>query len=149
MSGIKIVLFDELYKTNSLAPSGIELLGQLRLDQWLGPGKVKFEVAQLAERQFKFTIWREYGPWYQDPKPWSDCNETINAWDENIFLGTDYQTGTRADFSTHPGPYILSFGVQENFLPDLRNMAKKYHGTRIKAIEVDNNLDHIDVILTY
>ena len=26
MSGIRIVLFDELYKTNSLAPSGIELL---------------------------------------------------------------------------------------------------------------------------
>lgn len=48
MSGIRIVLFDELYKTNSLAPSGIELLGQIRLDQWLGPGKVKFEVAQLA-----------------------------------------------------------------------------------------------------
>ena len=64
MSGIRIVLFDELYKTNSLAPSGIELLGQIRLDQWLGPGKVKFEVAQLAERQFKFTIWREYGPWW-------------------------------------------------------------------------------------
>ena len=28
------------------------------------------------------------------PKRFSDCNETINSWDENIFLGTDYQTGT-------------------------------------------------------
>ena len=71
----------------------------------------------------------------KDPKRFSDCNETINSWDENIFLGTDYQTGTVADFENHPGPYILSFGVQENFLPDLREMAKKYHGTRIKAIE--------------
>lgn len=149
MSGIKIVLFDELYKTNSLAPSGIELLGQLRLDRWLGKDKVKFEVAQLAERQFKFTIWRQYGPWYQDPKPWSDCNETINAWDMNIFLGTDYQTGTEADFENHPGPYIISWGVQENFLREMRDMAKKHHGTRIKSIEVDNNLDHIDVFINY
>ena len=149
MSGIRIVLFDELYKTNSLAPSGIEHLGQHRLDQWLGPGKVKFEVAQLAERQFKFTIWRQYGPWYTDPKCWSDCNETINSWDMNIFLGTDYQTGTYADFSTHPGPYVLSYGVQEDFLRNLRDMAKKYHGTRIKSIEVDNNLDHIDLVITY
>ena len=149
MSGIRIVLFDELYKTNSLAPSGIALLGQLRLDRWLGKNKVKFEVAQLAERQFKFTIWRKYGPWYQDPKPWSDCNETINAWDMNIFLGTDYQTGTQADFENHPGPYIISWGVQENFLREMRDMAKKHHGTRIKNIEVDNNLDHIDVIITY
>lgn len=144
-----IVLFDHPYSTKDWSPLGIQTLGQLRLDQWLGPGKVKFEVAQLEDRKFKFTIWRTYGQWYEDPKRFSDCNETINSWDENIFLGTDYQTGTRADFSTHPGPYILSFGVQENFLPDLRNIAKKYHGTRIKAIEVDNNLDHIDVILTY
>lgn len=144
-----IVLFDHPYSTKDWSPLGIQAQGQHRLDQWLGPGKVKFEVAQLEDRKFKFTIWRNYGQWYEDPKRFSDCNETINSWDENIFLGTDYQTGTVANFSTHPGPYIISFGVQENFLPDLRNMAKKYHGTRIKAIEVDNNLDHIDVILTY
>jgi hypothetical protein len=149
MSGIRIVLFDELYKTNSLAPSGIELLGQLRLDRWLGKDKVKFEVAQLAERQFKFTLWRTYGPWYEDPKRFSDCNETINSWDMNIFLGTDYQTGTEADFENHPGPYIISWGVQENFLRAMRDMAKKYYGTRINSIEVDNNLDHIDVIINY
>ncbi len=149
MSGIRIVLFDELYKTNSLAPSGIELLGQLRLDEWLGKDKVKFEVNRPKDRVFKFTLWRQYGPWYEDPKRFSDCNETINSWDMNIFLGTDYQTGTYADFSTHPGPYILSYGVQEDFLPDLRNMAKKYHGTRIKSIDVDNNLDHVVLTITY
>ena len=149
MSGIKIVLFDELYKTNSLSPLGIQYMGQQRLDAWLGVGKVKFEVAQLAERQFKFTIWRTYGQWYEDPKRFSDCNETINSWDENIFLGTDYQTGTVADFSTHPGPYIISNCVQSIFLPEMKAMAKKYHGTRIKSIEVDNNLDHIDLVITY
>ena len=149
MSGIKIVLFDELYKTNSLSPLGIQYMGQQRLDAWLGVGKVKFEVAQLEVRKFKFTIWRTYGQWYEDPKRFSDCNETINSWDENIFLGTDYQTGTVADFSTHTGRYIISNDVNSIFLPEMRAMAKKYHGTRIKSIDVDNNLDHIDLVITY
>ncbi len=52
-------------------------------------------------------------------------------------------------FSTHPGPYIISNCVQSIFLREMRNMAKKYHGTRIKSIEVDNNLDHVDLVITY
>ena len=143
------VLFYHPYSTKNWSPLGILTLGQHRLDQWLGPGKVKFEVAQLEDRKFKFTIWRTYGQWYEDPKRFSDCNETINSWDENIFLGTDYQTGTVADFSTHTGPYIISNCVQSIFLPEMRAMAKKYHGTRIKSIDVDNNLDHIDLVITY
>ena len=149
MSGIRIVIFDELYPTSSFTPSDIESYGQRRLDAWLGVGKVKFEVAQLSDRTFKFTLWRTYGSWYDDPKRFSNCNETINSWDMNIFLADGYQTGTYADFSTHPGPYILSYGVQENFLRDLRAMAKKHHGTRIKAIDVDNNLDHVVLTITY
>ena len=149
MSGIRIVLFDELYKTNSLAPSGIELLGQDRLDAWLGKDKVKFEVAQLADRTFKFTLWRHYGPWYKDPKLWSDCNEKINSWDEAIFLGTEYQTGTEADFEHHPGPYIISNDIKSIFLPEMREMAKKHHGTRIKSIAVDNFLDHVELKIEY
>ena len=120
-----IVLFDHPYSTKDWSPLGIQTLGQHRLDQWLGPGKVKFEVAQLEDRKFKFTIWKTYGQWYEDPKRFSYCNGSINSWDENIFLGTDYQTWTYADFSTHPGPYIISNGVQSIFLPELRDMAKK------------------------
>ena len=144
-----IVLFDHPYSTKDWSTLGIQTLGQHRLDQWLGPGKVKLDVAQLEDRKFKFTLWRTYGQWYEDPKRFSYCNETINSWDMNIFLGTDYQTGTYANFSTHPGPYIISNCVQSIFLPELRNMAKKYHGTRIKSIDVDNNLDHIDLVITY
>ena len=144
-----IVLFDEPYSTKSLSPLGIQTLGQTRLDQWLGKDKVKFEVAQLGSRKFKFTLWRQYGSWYQDPKLWSNCNDSINSWDENIFLGTEYQTGTVADFSTHPCSYIICNDVKSIFLPEMRDMAKKYHGTRIKSIDVDNNLDHVDLVITY
>ena len=146
---MKIVLFDTVYSTKSLSPKGIQTLAQMRLDAWLGIGKVKFDVVQLADRTFKFTLWRDYGSWYEDPKRFSDCNEHILDFDANIFLGTNYQTGTVADFSQHPGWCIWYPDIKSIFLRDMRDMAKKYHGTRIKNIEVDNNLDHIDLVITY
>ena len=76
---MKIVLFDYLYNTKEWSISDIQIQGQARLDSWLGPNKVRLDVAQLAEKQFKFTLWRKYGHWYQDPKPYSDCNVGINS----------------------------------------------------------------------
>ena len=149
MSNIRIALFDHLYKTKDWSLSGLQAIGQIHLDDWLGKGNVRLDVQRPADRVLVYTLWRTYGPWYEDPKRFSDCNETINSWDENIFLGTDYQTGTYADFSTHPGPYIISNCVQSIFLPELRALAKKYHGTRIKSVEVDNNLDHVVLTITY
>ncbi len=146
---MKIVLFDHCYNTKTLSTLGIQALGQHRLDQWLGKDNVKFEVSQLSEESFKFTLWRQYGNWYKDPKPFSDCNEHIVDFDEAIFLGVGYQTGTTADFSQHPGWCIWNDDIKTIFLPKMREIAKKYHGTRIKSIEVDNNLDHIDMIINY
>ena len=146
---MKIVLFDYCYDTKSLSPLGIQTLAQNRLDQWLGPGKVKLDVQQTGPRQFKFTLLRTYGYWYKDPKPFSDCNEHIVDVDAAIFMGAGYQTGTVADFSQHPGWCIWNDDIKTIFLPKMKEIAKKYHGTRIKSIEVDNNLDHIDLILTY
>jgi len=124
-------------------------MGQMRLDRWLGKDKVKFVVEKISEKEWKFTIWRHDGPWYEDPKRFSDCNEHINSWDESIFLGTEYQTGTVADFETFTGPYIINNDIKSIFLPEMKQMAKKHHGTRIKSIEVDNNLDHIELKVVY
>lgn len=149
MSNIRVVLFDHLYRTKDWSLSGLQAIGQIHLDAWLGKGNVRLDVDRPQDRVLVYTLWRTYGSWYDDPKRFSNCNETINSWDMNIFLGDGYQTGTYADFSTHSGPYILSYGVQENFLRDLRAMAKKHHGTRIKAIDVDNNLDHVVLTIIY
>ena len=146
---MKIVIFDTVYNTKSLSPRGIQTLAQMRLDAWLGIDKVKLDVVQLADRAFKFTLWRDYGPWYKDPKCFSNCNENIVDVDANIFLGTNYQTGTVADFSQHPGWCIWQPDIKTIFLRDMRDMARKYHGTRIKSIEADNYLDHIDLVITY
>ena len=146
---MKLVIFDEVYNTKSLSTLGIEFMGQDRLDQWLGKDKVKFEVKQLDAKVYKFTIWRTYGRWYEDPKRFSDCNEHIVDIDAMIIKGEGYQTGTVADFSEHPGWCIWEPDIKSMFLPDMRAIAKKHHGTRIKSIEADNNLDHIDLTITY
>ena len=148
MSNIRIALFDHLYKTKDWTLTGLQNIGQIHLDNWLGKDNVRLEVARPQDRVLVYTLWRTYGDWYKDPKPWSDCNEKINSWDMNIFLGDGYQTGKCADFSIHTGPYIISYGIPD-FLRELRALAKKYHGTRIKSVEVDNNLDHVVLTITY
>ena len=149
ISSMKYVLFDEPYNTKKQSPQVMEMLMQARLDTWLGEGKVKVELSRYSPRMLMVRLWRQYGPWYEDPKRFSDCNKHIVDFDANIFLGTNYQTGTYADFTTHPGPYIIEPDIKSIFLPDMKEMAKRHHGTRIKSIEVDNNLDHIDLTITY
>lgn len=146
---MKIVLFDYLYNTKEWSISDIQIQGQARLDSWLGPNKVRLDVAQLAEKQFKFTLWRKYGHWYQDPKPYSDCNDHIVDFDAQIFLGRGYQPNSTVDFTEHPGWCIWNPDIETLFLPEMKAVAKNHHGSRIKNIEVDNNLDHIDLIITY
>ena len=146
---MKIELFDYLYNTKEWSISDIQIQGQARLDSWLGPNKVRLDVAQLAEKQFKFTLWRKYGHWYQDPKPYSDCNDHIVDFDAQIFLGRGYQPNSTVDFTEHPGWCIWNPDIETLFLPEMKAVAKNHHGSRIKNIEVDNNLDHIDLIITY
>ena len=90
MSNIRIALFDHLYKTKDWSLSGLQAIGQIHLDDWLGKGNVRLEVDRPQDRVLVYTLWRQYGPWYEDPKRFSDCNETINSWDMNIFLGDGY-----------------------------------------------------------
>lgn len=149
MSNIRVVLFDHLYRTKDWSLLGLQTMGQYDLDAWLGKGNVRLDVKRPEDRVLVYTLWRTYGPWYEDPKRFSDCNDHIVDLDANIFLGSGYQIGTRADFSKHPGPYIIEPDIKTIFLPDMRDMAKKHHGTRIKTIDVDNYLDHVVLTITY
>jgi len=150
-TNMKIVLFDECYDTKSLSALGMENQMQKRLDAWLGTGTVVVKVSlQEDVKKCVVTLWREYGDWYSDPKVFrSSCNDSIFTYDETIFLGRGYQTGTVMDLKTLNSRYIWSNDIKTIFLPSLKEMAKKYHGTRIKSIEVDNNLDHIELTLQY
>ena len=142
---MKYVLFDEVYNTKSLSAQGMSFMMQNRLDDWLGKGTVKVEVSLPAEKEMSVKLWRKYGTWYEDPKRFSNCNDSIYSFDEHIFLGTDYQTGTYADLTQHIGRYLIYDDVQSIFLPDMKEMAKRHHGSRIKSVSVDNNLDFIEL----
>lgn len=144
---MKYVIFNEVYDTNALSAAGIENFMQTRLDAWLGVGNVRVEVNLPADNVMEVTLWRNYGPWYEDPKRFSSCNDTINSWDETIFLGTDYQTGTTADFQNHNGRYKISHDVDSIFLPELQEMAKRHRGSKVKGVSVDNNLDHVTLTI--
>lgn len=146
---MKIVLFDYLYDTKQMTEVMIQGHGQHRLDQWLGKDKVKFEVKGIVDKTFRCTLWREYGIWYHDPGPFSSRNDSVVDVDAQIFLGRNYQTGTEVDFSEHPGWCIWYPDIETIFLPEMKKTARDHHGSRIKRIEVDNNLDHIDMTITY
>ena len=146
---MKIVLFDYLYDTKNMTAEMIGEHGQHRLDQWLGKDKVMFIVMGIQGKVFRCTMWREYGRWYKDPGPFSSRNSKIVDVDAQIFLGHNYQTGTVADFTEHPGWCVWYPDIETVFLPDMKKVASNHHGSRIKQIEVDNNLDHIDMTITY
>lgn len=146
---MKIVLFDFLYDTKKLSYPEIQKLGQSRLDAWLGKDNTRFEIEEAGERSIKCTLWRQYGRWYQDPKCSSNCNSSVVDFDAAIFEGQHYQTGTVADFSEHPGWAIWYPDIETIFKPEMKTLAKKHHGSRIKNIVVDNFLDHVVVEIEY
>ena len=139
---MKYTIFNESYDTEILSALEMKTNMQQRLDAWLGVGKVTVDVNMLAENIMELTLWRTYGSWYEDPKRFSNCNDSIFSFDKHILLGTDYQTGTEADFETLSGRYLI-FDDVDDVLYDMKQMAKKHHGSRIKSLSVDNNLDHI------
>lgn len=143
---MKFTFRNQIYDTKSLSALGIESKMQNYYDPWLGVGKVRFNVALPEENVMEVTMWRQYGPWYEDPRRFpNSCNTTINSWDEQIVLAEDYLTGTGADFQTHTGRYIINNDVESIFLPKMKEMAKRCHGSRVKTVSVDNYLDHVTV----
>ena len=146
---MKYVIFNEIYNTKLLSAAGMETMMQARLDRWLGPGKVSVKVELSGEKNeiMDLTLFRSYGPWYEDPRRWSGFNECIYGWDKQIFLAEGYQEGSAADFENNTCPYRIYEDVQTMFLPDLKDMAKKHHASRIESVAVDNYIDHITLTI--
>ena len=146
---MKYAIFDYVYNTKRLSALGMEYMMQRRLDKWLGQGKVsvKVELSGVKNEIMDVTIYRKYGDWYEDPRIWSGYNECIYGWDKQIFLAEGYQEGTAADFENNTCRYRIYEDVQTLFLPDLKDMAKKHHATRIKSAAVDNYIDHVTLHL--
>ena len=139
---MKYFLIGTVLDTKSLSPNGFQFILQQRLDDWLGKDKTQIKVDALNNNTMKFTLYRKYGDWYEDPQRFQP-QTSVFSWDEHILLGDDYQTGTIADFDTLNGRYIISYH-QDDFFQDYKEKAKENHCTRIKRLEQQSFLDRIE-----
>ena len=115
---------------------------QHRLDAWLGKDKTQIKAEELNDHTMKFTLFRAYGDWYEDPQRFQP-QTSVFSWDKHILLGDDFQTGTTADFDTLNGRYVISYG-EDDFFQDYKEMAKENHCTRIKHLSQQAFLDRIE-----
>jgi hypothetical protein len=139
---MKYFLIGEVVDTKKSTISGIETILQKRLDNWLGKDKAQIKVDALNSNTMKFTLYRTYGDWYDDPQMFQP-NHDVFSWDKIILLGDDYQTGTTADFDTLTGRYVISY-AEDDFFRDYKGKARENHCTRIKHLEQQSFLDRIE-----
>lgn len=139
---MKYYLIGEVVDTKKSTISGIETILQKRLDNWLGKDKTQIKVDALNSNTMKFTLYRKYGNWYEDPQRFQP-QTSVFSWDEHILLGDDYQTGTTADFETLTGRYVISYN-EYDFFADYKEKAKENHCTRIKQLSQKSFLDRIE-----
>ena len=139
---MKYFLIGEVVDTKKSTISGIKTILQKRLDDWMGKDKAQIKVDALNSNTMKFTLYRTYGEWYNDPQKFQP-NHDVFSWDEDILLGEGYQTGTEADFETHTGRYVI-YHDENIFFSDYKELAKKNHCTRIKHLEQQSYLDRIE-----
>lgn len=139
---MKYFLIGTVLDTKNLSPIGIQTLLQQRLDDWLGKDKTQIKVDALNGNTMKFTLYRKYGDWYEDPQRFQP-QTSVFSWDEHILLGDDYETGTTTDFETLTGRYVISYH-EDDFFRDYKEKAKENHCTKIKHLEQQSFLDRIE-----
>lgn len=139
---MKYFLIGTVLDTKSLSTNGFQFMLQQRLDDWLGKDKTQIKVEELNGHTMKFTLYRKYGDWYEDPQRFQP-NHDVFSWDEDILLGSGYQTGSEADLETHTGKYVI-YHDENIFFSDYKELAKKNHCTRIKHLEQQSYLDRIE-----
>ena len=139
---MKYFLINTVLDTKNLSPNGMQTLLQQRLDAWLGKDKTQIKVDALNGNTMRFTLYRKYGDWYEDPQQFKP-QRSVFCWDKIILLGDGYETGTEADLETLTGRYVISYH-QDDFFHDYKEIAKGNHCTRIKHLEQQSFLDRIE-----
>ncbi len=140
---MKYFLINTVLDTKSLSANEMQVALQHRLDSWLGKDKTQIKVNALNSNTMKFTFYRKYGSWFEDPQRFQP-QTSVFSWDKHILLGDDYQTGTTADFDTLTGRYVISYH-EEDFFADYKAEAKKNHCTPIKSLQQQSYLDRIEL----
>ena len=139
---MKYFLINTVLDTKSLSPNGFQFILQQRLDDWLGIDKTQIKVEEMNDHTMKFTLYRKYGNWFEDPQRFQP-QRSVFSWDKHFLLGDDYQTGTIADFDTLTGRYVISYH-EDDFFRDYKEKARENHCTRIKQLSQQSYLDRVE-----
>lgn len=140
---MKYYLVNTVLDTKSLSVKEMQDLLQYRLDVWLGKDKTQIKVEEQNDHTLKFTLFRTYGSWFEDPQRFQP-QTSVFSWDQQILLGDDYEEGTTADLETHTGRYIITYD-EECFFYDYKKKARENHCTRIRHLEQQSYLDRIEL----
>jgi hypothetical protein len=65
---MKYFLIGAVIDTKKSTTNEIKTVLQQRLDAWLGKNKTQIKVDALNGNTMKFTLYRKYGDWYEDPQ---------------------------------------------------------------------------------
>ena len=139
---MKYFLIKTVLDSKKLSPIGMQTLLQQRLDDWLGKDKAQIKVDALNSNTMKFTLYRKYGNWFEDPQRFQP-QTSVFSWDEIILLGDGYETGKEADLETLTGRYVISHH-EDDFFRDYKGKARENHCTRIKQLSQQSFLDRIE-----
>jgi hypothetical protein len=139
---MKYYLIGTVLDTKNLSPNGFQFILQQRLDDWLGKDKTQIKVDVLNSNTMKFTLYRKYGDWFEDPQRFQP-QRSVFSWDEIILLGDGYKTGTYADLEHLTGRYVISY-AEDDFFSNYKKKARENHCTRIKHLEQQSLLDRIE-----
>ena len=139
---MKYFLIKTVLDSKKLSPIGMQTLLQQRLDDWLGKDKAQIKVDALNSNTMKFTLYRKYGNWFEDPQRFQP-QTSVFSWDEIILLGDGYETGKEADLETLTGRYVISHH-EDDFFRDYKGKARENHCTKIKQLSQQSFLDRIE-----
>ncbi len=144
---MKVFIAGEIFDTGKTNVSDIKWKLQRRLFQWLGltpDGEFNFKVdsvAMINPNKIELKFSRHYGSYYDTAFTHEDC---IFSYDKQILLGDGYQTGCNADFSKHPGRYVIRYHI-DGFLDDYKQTVKGLHCSRMKKISISEIPDQITI----
>ena len=140
-SSKKIYISGVLYLTKMDYAEFFEWSYQNYLNNWLGYDEngnplVTVKVTEVEyNKEYRFDYHRVYGSWYEF-QPSSYQNEYIFAWDEQILLAENYQTGTQADFQTLKSRFVNYHHI-DDFTKKYKEAAKRLKASRIKSLKYE------------
>ena len=131
----RIRLFGEVFDSTSLAASGVQILGQRRLNIE-APGCFILEVSEFDDNHIKFRLYRDL----KTPEDLAILDEPnkVLQYDQLVLFP---ELPTCPDF----GGYLNVATSTENLLWMINAIRKLYRGSELSTMSIQSTPDYLDV----